>query len=1176
MCAKHRKKRSGKPTTGRFERRSLFEKLEEKRCLTTLTFTSPSSNGGDGTWVAEQRAGTDVYVGPAYLYYNTSPAAFPGFQVGDPIYAKVNYFDEGAGTVRLQYDSVAQNFDQTEFHTRSSRVDSQQFVSSYHYLDNVQFANGANGHDFRIVVNGVPVSSVELSDEPFPDSGLDWIWSPPWESPYTGLSREVDASTLHGKVLAGYQGWFNTPNDAADEGYVHWGQPGDWSVEQWPDVNDYDSTEVFAVPGVTTASGEQAYLFSSANSSVVDRHFKWMREHDIDGVLVQRFRGSFMFRQTDGSYTGEPQWPVVNARDAAHREGRTWSIEYDIQNGGSEAQRWQRIQEVKDDWNFLTDTDGFDMLNDSHYQREDGKPVVAIFGLYVSSGNAYSTAQQADLIDFFQSRGVYVVGAGRHTQSAGQIANAGLHDAYIPWQGYWAGGDSYRPNESILDGVTDHIPHIFPGFSWTHLQNDDTATSRDREDGEFYWRMISDAANQTDAPWYFIGMFDEYDEGTNIIPASDDPPAPDTDADGDPLTYQTSDPRPNDWWMALTGIAKQALQGKISINDTIPTESELENRSNVGGEAVWQGSGSDRLNYVDNPDGQIQSTTYTVDGNTFDAIFSADNYLYFQVQDSFLANEIDGRDVTIEVEYLDDALGQFSLQYDSTTANYHAADAADLTNSGRWRTHRFQLPDARFGNNQTGGADFRLERTGGNLSVRRVRVIKESMLGIDADLGATNDENGLQQVELAGDGQTVATINDGRSVRQLTGSPTSLYMYMQADNNFAHQVQAGLNAIVEVTYRDVGTGNLNVQYDATGAAYQNAEPVALQNSGEWRTARFYLDDAFFGDRQNGGSDFRITGANIPIDQVRVMHSFGDLHAPELQTVSATANGTANAVTVKWSMRDDWKSGLMDQWTTQEDHLVQIEWTNDEGATWNSIGKAYESASAMSGYDGDSGESTWSDEFDWNTTGLASGIYQLRLTPVDGRGNTGDSLVTTSFEIVGSPAIAGDYNESGLVDQSDLAKWSTDYGTSVPAGSGSDGSANGQVDGSDFLVWQQNVGNSSSAAASSVNSSFDSVAAKDVTSAPEAAAGTDDRIALMDAGIALLMSECPVKEAETYEPDTSVTGADLLSDEVDVLQPSGFERAPSDFQTFDEVHAREDEDVDPIDGLAEQNVQGLQV
>lgn len=1033
--------------------------------LSVVTFTTPSTNGGDGVWATEQRQGASVAVGPAYLYYNATPAAFPGFQVGDPMYVKVNYFDEGSGVVKLQYDSVASNFDQTEFHTRSSRVDTQQFVSSYHYLQNVEFANGGNGNDFRLVANGVPVLSVELSDAPFPDSGLEWAWEPPWESPYTGRSRSVDASTLRGKVLAGYQGWFNTPNDAADEGYVHWGRPGDWSVEQWPDVNDYDASEVFAVPGVTTASGAQAYLFSSADSSVVNRHFQWMRQHDIDGVFVQRFRGSFMFKQPDGSYVGEPQWPVVNARDAAHREGRTWSIEYDIQNGGTEAQRWQRIQEVKDDWEFLADPNGFDMLNDSHYQRESGKPVVAIFGLYVTGTNSYTTAQQADLIDFFHSRGVYVVGAGRHTQAAGQIANAGRHDAYIPWQGYWAGGNSFAPNESVLDGVTDHIPHIFPGFSWTHLQNDDRATSRDREDGEFYWRMISDAANETDAPWFFIGMFDEYDEGTNIIPASDDPPVPDLDAEGDSLTYQISDPRPNDWWLALTGEAKQALQEKIVIDDAIPSEEQLANRSNVGGEAVWQAAESDRLATLSNPDGQIQTTAHTVDGQQFYAIFSSDDYLYFAVDDGFLFEEQDGRDVTIEVEYLDAGIGQFQAEYESTSDFYRPSAAAMLTDSGAWRTHRFELPDARFGNRQNGGGDFRLAKVGGHLQVRRVRVIKESVLTAETDLGPSNSTRGLQQAEFSGDGQTTATIVDGRSVRQLSGSPTSLYMYMRVDDAYANEVRAGLNAVVEIVYRDVGSGSLNIQYDATSTPYNNATPVSLQNSGEWRTARFYLDDARFGNRQNGGADFRITGSNIPIDRVRVLHAFGDLMSPELETASATVHPTQSSVSVAWTLTDDWKTGAMDQWTVQEDNRVQIDWTNDGGATWNSAGQAFErvSAASQSGYDLATGTSTWSDEFAWDTTGLPTGTYQLRITPTDGRGNRGESLDTNPIDLVGPPAISGDFDESGLVDGADLEKWSHDFGKSVSAGTGADGSANGLVDGGDFLVWQRQLGGSLSAA-----------------------------------------------------------------------------------------------------------------
>src|ERR1700678_3663030 len=47
----------------------------------------------------------------------------------------------------------------------------------------------------------------------------------PWLGPYTGPTRsDIDASTLDGKVLCGYQGWFNTPGDGTTFGFTHWGQ----------------------------------------------------------------------------------------------------------------------------------------------------------------------------------------------------------------------------------------------------------------------------------------------------------------------------------------------------------------------------------------------------------------------------------------------------------------------------------------------------------------------------------------------------------------------------------------------------------------------------------------------------------------------------------------------------------------------------------------------------------------------------------------------------------------------------------------------------------------------------------------------------------------------------------------------------------------------------------------
>src|SRR3954451_17466283 len=98
--------------------------------------------------------------------------------------------------------------------------------------------------------------------------------SEPWLLPYSGPTRsDVDATTLDGKVLCGYQGWFNTLGDGSDFGWVHLcqgldrgvaprvgdpqgadpqGRPGGgrFTVDMWPDLSEYDPQDLAEVPGL--------------------------------------------------------------------------------------------------------------------------------------------------------------------------------------------------------------------------------------------------------------------------------------------------------------------------------------------------------------------------------------------------------------------------------------------------------------------------------------------------------------------------------------------------------------------------------------------------------------------------------------------------------------------------------------------------------------------------------------------------------------------------------------------------------------------------------------------------------------------------------------------------------------------------------------------------------------
>lgn len=272
----------------------------------SVTNLIPKSVSGDGLFSTATFEGRTVWVPTNYLYFDV-PASFP-FTVGQPVYVRIEYHDAGRGRLAIQYDSTygdttADKFRASEIHTRSSRVGGNEFVNSYQYFQSPRFANRQNGGtDFRLRLNssdGIPlrIASVQLSTAPYNDAQFTYVLTKPWLSLYSGPTKDfVNSKTLVGKVLAGYQGWFATPNDADDLGWRHWGRsssvdpsPSEITVDMWPWLEEYESGRVYPAGAMVHQDGRPAYVFSSRDPETVQRHFRWMRKHNIDGSYLQRF-----------------------------------------------------------------------------------------------------------------------------------------------------------------------------------------------------------------------------------------------------------------------------------------------------------------------------------------------------------------------------------------------------------------------------------------------------------------------------------------------------------------------------------------------------------------------------------------------------------------------------------------------------------------------------------------------------------------------------------------------------------------------------------------------------------------------------------------------------------------------------------------------------------------------
>ena len=113
-----------------------------------------------------------------------------------------------------------------------------------------------------------------------------------------------------------------------NQGYGHYGtgklfDEKHCTIDVWPDVSEYPKTYETSFKH---ADGRKARVFSSADQSTVDLHFKWMKDYGVDGVFMQRFVGYTRGNQENSV----PNRILANALEAASKYDRAIAVMYDL------------------------------------------------------------------------------------------------------------------------------------------------------------------------------------------------------------------------------------------------------------------------------------------------------------------------------------------------------------------------------------------------------------------------------------------------------------------------------------------------------------------------------------------------------------------------------------------------------------------------------------------------------------------------------------------------------------------------------------------------------------------------------------------------------------------------------------------------------------------------------
>jgi hypothetical protein len=398
----------------------------------------------------------------------------------------------------------------------------------------------------------------------------------------------VDPSTLTGKLIMGYQGWFNCPGDGTKVGWWHWFTGPDPTVDMLPNAADYPTSQQ-CVTTMLDASGNPVNLFSDANPATVETHFAWMQQYGLDGVALQRFAVDLLDKPTRDAR----DIVLANVRQAAADNGRVFFVMYDLTGLPN-----SKLNTVAEDWKKL-EREG--VTSSTGYLNHRGHPLLGVWGL----GFAGRTLTPADTLNLLKSLdkasekygGVTIMGGVPSYWRTGQLDASPDPEWQKVWPKLgvlspWSVGrfsdntmaDAYSNTVWVPDiaatkamGV-DYLPVIFPGYSFANTNHalgvaNPVSNQIPRNCGTFYWRQVYDAMGDG-ATMIYGAMFDELNEATamfKMLPTQSEAPTQGIppgysfvtlDADGCSL--------PSDWYLSLAGAATAAVHSGTQPSPSLP------------------------------------------------------------------------------------------------------------------------------------------------------------------------------------------------------------------------------------------------------------------------------------------------------------------------------------------------------------------------------------------------------------------------------------------------------------------------------------------------------------------------------------------------------------------------------------------------------------------------------